>query len=323
MEMIPNIRIGVFMGGSSTERDVSFKSGKAVYNALRDSGCDALAIDIKKEDREYIKDLIYSYNIGFAFLALHGGSGEDGTIQKILEELGLPYTGSGPKASYLAMDKIASRRIFKSAGLNVPRCCVLDEHKRDAEGLDNFPLVVKPACGGSSVGLSIVDNRKELKAAIDLAFQYDRCVLVEEYILGREMTVGVLEDKPLPAIEIKPKSRFFDYKAKYEHGQSEYIVPACVPKKIMQLLQDAGSRAHKSLGCAFFSRTDIILNKEAKPFVLEVNTIPGFTSTSLLPMAVGACGIGFAELVLKIIEAGLLRCEKARAGFIGKNAFAQ
>lgn len=304
--MIDKVRIGVLMGGPSSEREVSLKSGKAVFSALKSLGLEAVAIDIQREDRNYVRDLLLSYDIGLVFLALHGAFGEDGKIQAILEEMGLPFTGSGPRSSALAMDKLASRRIFEKEGLNVPACVVLEKGRRGIGAFSDFPAVVKPVSGGSSIGLSIVDNPGDLRRAVDLAFEYDRRVIIEEYIPGREFTVGILDNLPLEAIEIKPKGRFFDYEAKYEDDQTEYIVPARVSLKTMQALKSAASRAHNALGCFFFCRVDIILSGDSRPFILEVNTIPGFTSTSLLPKAALCKGMTFPELVLNITQSARL-----------------
>src|SRR3990167_195132 len=312
--MARKMRIGVLMGGTSAEREISLKSGKAVLRALQSAREDALAIDIKKADKNYVTDLLFSYDIDLAFLALHGSFGEDGTIQAILDLMRIPYTGSAAFASRLSMDKLASRRLFEAAGLAVPRYFVFDKKHRRGSTSFAFPLVVKPSGCGSSIGLSIIDNQKELKAAIDLAFKYDRCVLVEEYVEGREMTVGIFEDSPLEAIEIRPRRRFFDYKAKYEQGQADYIVPAPLPLKTMQVLKDTALKAHTLLGCFFFSRVDIILNNKDIPYVLEVNTIPGFTATSLLPKAALHKGIPFQELVLAIARAAQDRFLKKSEG---------
>lgn len=304
--MCPKQRIGVLMGGVSSERSVSLKSGKAIYEVLKSCGKDAVAVDISTQDEDCVKDLVLSYDIDVAFLALHGGPGEDGTIQRILQKSGIPFTGSGPQASFLAMNKIASRRIFQAAGLDVPRHYVLTKKHNKPKSLNQFPVVVKPASGGSSIGLSIVTNLKDFKKAIELAFMHDKEVLVEEYIRGREMTVGIFADRPLEHIEIKPKAGVFDYKAKYEKGQTEYVVPARASQAEARLLKEAGLRAHQLLGCSFFSRADIILTIERKAFLLEVNTIPGFTETSLLPRAAAAAGIGFPELVLRILDAAFI-----------------
>lgn len=302
--MLNKMRIGVLMGGPSSEREVSLKSGRAVCDALRSLNLEAVGIDIQRPDKNYAIDLVLSYDIDVAFLALHGEFGEDGKLQAILEEINIPYTGSRPRASALAMDKIASRRLFRAAGLNIPAYCVLDRGHRKTKALRVFPLVVKPATGGSSLGLSIADNPGELKSAVDLAFKYDKKVIVEEYITGKEITVGIFEDMPLEPIEIKPKRRFFDYKAKYEAGHTEYVVPAKLPFETMQLLKETALSAHTALGCSFFSRVDIILACDNKPFVLEVNTIPGFTATSLLPKAVLQKGIPFTELIVRICRHG-------------------
>lgn len=302
-----NIRIGVLMGGVSSEREISLKSGRAVFDAFKTLNLETVAIDIQRADKNYVTDLLLSYDIGLAFLALHGNFGEDGKIQTILEEIDIPYTGSKPYANALALDKIASRRIFEETGLSVPKYYLLDKNRRSTKNIFGFPLAIKPLCGGSSIGLSIADNHKELKNAIDLAFKYDRKVIVEEYIRGREMTVGIFEDKPLEAIEIRPKSsRFFDYSAKYKEGQTEYIVPAELSFKTMSLLKNTALKTHNLLGCSFFSRVDIILSS-GKAFVLEVNTIPGFTPTSLLPKAALQKGIGFLELILRIAQAALAK----------------
>ena len=297
------------MGGPSSEREVSFKSGHAVARALKLAGCEVVEIDIKKADTQYVKDLLLSYDIGLAFLALHGNFGEDGRMQAILEAMHLPYTGSGPMASSLAMDKIASRKIFTAAGLKAPRYCVVEKNHKSINNSFTLPLVVKPACGGSSIGLSIVDTPKELKRAIEEAFAYDKKVIVEEYIKGREMTVGIFEDAPLDAIEVIPKRRFFDYKAKYEPGQTAYIVPAEVSSKTMEMLKETAQKAHALLGCSLFSRVDIILDNEDNAYVLEVNTIPGFTATSLLPKAAFAKGVSFTDLVLGIAQAAFASCK--------------
>lgn len=305
-------KIGVLMGGPSSEREISLKSGKAVFQSLQSAGIDVVAIDIKTEDVAENLRLLKASRIDCAFLALHGWFGEDGQIQAILEELKMPYTGSGPQASRTAMDKTASREVFLKADLTIPRCKILEKSKGRVKdfNLEQFglPLVVKPASQGSSVGLSIIDQHGQFSTALDLAFQYDEKVLIEEYIPGRELTVGILHEQALPLIEIMPKNRFFDFQAKYQSGMSEYIVPAQLPKAIAELVQAKAMLAHKILGCRDFSRVDIILRQDNTPFVLEVNTIPGFTETSLLPKAARASGIDFVELCVKLIE---LAYEKA------------
>ena len=299
-------RIGVLMGGPSTEREISLKSGKAVYESLRQSGLEAVAIDIRTDNIEENTCLIKSHKINCAFLALHGRFGEDGQIQELLEGLKLFYTGSGPSASRLAMDKISSRRIFESSGLRVPKYVVA---KKSSYGKNcalsisfSLPWVVKPAAHGSSIGLSIIDKETDLKKAVDSAFGFDETVIIEEYIEGREVTVGILDEDCLPVIEIVPKKRFFDYEAKYQAGMTQYIVPAKLKAGVVRIVQSAALSAHKLLGCHGCSRVDMILGRENIPYVLEVNTIPGLTQTSLLPKAAKGVGIEFGELCLKLIE---------------------
>ena len=296
-------KIGVLMAGPSTEKKISLKSGHAVLKALRGAGHCAVPVIIKTDKVSDNRRLIKSKNIDCAFLALHGRFGEDGGIQRILEMLKIPYTGSGVKASALAMDKIASRKIFQKYGLKVPASVAL---KREAKNKVNFgllglPLVVKPATHGSSIGLSIVYKQQDLPKAVKLAFKFDKRIILEEYIKGRELTVGILREKALPVIEVVPKHAFFDYQAKYKEGLTDYIVPARISPKIARRVKEAALCAHKLLGCFGCSRVDIILDENNAPFVLEVNTIPGFTSTSLLPKAAKSTGTDFTSLCLDLI----------------------
>jgi len=300
-------KIGVLMGGPSTEREISLKSGKAVYESLNQAGLEVVAIEIKTDRREENARLIKSHGIDIAFIALHGRFGEDGQIQEILDTLGIPYTGSGVAASRLGMDKIASRKIFEASGLAVPRYKVEDRLSYNANWKPQhngftLPLVVKPASHGSSIGLSIVDREENLDKSVDLAFSFDERIIIEEYIRGREVTVGILDEKALPVIEIIPKKRFFDYEAKYQTGMTEYVVPAELKEEIAQNIQKAALSAHKLLGCYGCSRVDMILSHEDIPFVLEVNSIPGLTLTSLLPKAAKAVGIDYLHLCIKLIQ---------------------
>jgi D-alanine-D-alanine ligase len=310
-------RIGVLMGGSSSEREISLKSGKAVYESLNQLGLKPVAIDIKTDNIEENMRLIKSQKIDVAFIALHGRFGEDGQIQELLDNLKVPYTGSGVMASELAMDKIASRKIFQAYGLSVPKYKVEDKFTYNTNWkIHNnnlsFPLVVKPAAHGSSIGLSIVDKKEDLAKAVDSAFSFDAKIIIEEYIKGREVTVGILDEKALPVIEIIPKKRFFDYEAKYQVGMTDYVVPAKLEDEISKKIQDTGLSAHKLLGCFGCSRVDMILSQDNIPFVLEVNTIPGFTQTSLLPKAAKIVGIEFAQLCIKLIQ---LAYDKAQNKF--------
>ncbi|MGD0336485.1 MAG: D-alanine--D-alanine ligase [Candidatus Omnitrophota bacterium] len=296
-------KIGVLMGGPSSEREISLKSGKAVYEALKQSGVNAVGIDIKTDNIKEDMRVISSHKIDCAFIALHGRFGEDGTIQEILEDLGIPYTGSGVESSRRAMDKIVSLGFFEKAGLTVARYEVLRKNTNwSFSGNIGFPLVVKPASHGSSIGLSIIDEETDLAQAVNLAFSFDERVIIEEYIKGRELTVGILDEQALPVIEIVPKKRFFDYEAKYQSGLTDYVVPALLKESIAKKAQEISLKAHKVLGCYGCSRVDLILNEAGLIYILEINTIPGFTSTSLLPKAARATGIEFTQLCFKLIE---------------------
>jgi len=310
MDGVKGKRIGVLMGGPSCERDISLKSGTAVCRALENNGIKPVPLELIKASTmngygEEVASMIHASNIDVAFIALHGEFGEDGCVQEILEQLKIPYTGSGIKASRLGMDKIRSKEIFEANNIPTPRYRVVEktmDSSRDYLKLLGSPVVVKPSDEGSSIGLSIVDSEKDFNDALNNAFTYSDRVVIEQYIRGREITVGVLEDKALPVVEIIPSKRFFDFEAKYKEGMTEYKVPAEIDTQTYAACQRIGLEAHKALGARFFSRVDMILNKDNKPVVLEVNTIPGLTETSLLPKAAHAAGIGFNQLIFKILE---------------------
>ncbi len=307
-------RIGVLMGGPSSEREISLKSGKAVYEALKQAGLRVTGIDVISDNIDENIRLIKSHRIDCAFLALHGRFGEDGQIQEILEAIEIPYTGSGVLASKLAMDKIASRKIFEVYNIAVPKYKIIErvsynENLKIGNGF-SFPLVVKPAAHGSSIGLSIIDKEEEVRPALDLAFKFDDKIIIEEYIRGRELTVGILDDLALPVIEIVPKKRFFDYEAKYQPGLTKYLVPAALEENTVKKVQSTALKAHKFLGCYGCSRVDIIFTQDNIPYILELNSIPGFTPTSLLPKAAKAAGMEFHQLCLKLVA---LAYEKAEA----------
>ncbi|MFH0763765.1 MAG: D-alanine--D-alanine ligase [Candidatus Omnitrophota bacterium] len=296
-------KVGVLAGGPSNERQISLKSGEAVYNALIKNGIDAIFLDVYED----VCDIIKKSRIDAAFIALHGRFGEDGTIQKILEDRGIPYTGSGPEASKLALDKIASKNIFVNNRIPVPKYTVFEKENfsiDDAEAM-GFPLVVKPQMEGSSIGLSVVRENKDLAGALDRAFRYGEKIILEEYIDGREFTVGILDDEPLPVIEIVPKRRVYDYNAKYTAPDTKYLVPAPIGDKLSDHAKRLGKLAHTSLGCRSFSRADMMMDSSGNIFVLEVNTIPGMTERSLLPKAAEALGLNFGKLCVKLIENAL------------------
>ena len=314
-------RVGVLMGGPSSERDISIKSGKAVFRALKKNNINAVSYELAMPLNtngyiQSVKEKIGAMDIDIAFIALHGEFGEDGTIQKILEEIKIPYAGSKTRASKLAIDKIDSREIFEKNNIPMPRYNVVvrGEVLPDEPVSDNIkiffeelsvPIVVKPSTQGSSIGLSMVDSENSLYKAVSNAFKYSDRVIIEEYIEGREITVGILEDRALPVVEIIPKNRFFDFEAKYNKGATDYKVPAEIDKEKYRECQEMALLAHKVLGARFFSRVDMILDKDGTPYILELNTIPGLTETSLLPLAAAEAGIDFNQLVLKILESSL------------------
>ncbi|MCK9431726.1 MAG: D-alanine--D-alanine ligase [Candidatus Omnitrophica bacterium] len=312
MEMTDFGRVGVLMGGVSSEREISLKSGKAVFAALKGAGVDAAAVDISSEDPRKVTELLESRRLDCAFIALHGRFGEDGGIQEILERMDIPFTASGVKASRLAMDKIGSLEIFSQGGLFVPKSWFIEKasyrHNPSftEEAVLNsqlgFPQVVKPANHGSSIGLSLVERRQELPEAIRLAFRYDEHAIIQEYLAGRELTVGILDETALPVIEIVTKHKFFDFSAKYQTGMTQYIVPAALEAETALEVRRTALRAHKLLGCYGCSRVDIILSGEGVPYVLEINTVPGMTETSLLPKAAKITGMDFTQLCLKLLE---------------------
>ena len=298
-------KIGVLMGGESAEAEVSIKTGTAVLNTLIKGGYHAVPLAMGKE----ICRLIADESIQVIFNGLHGKGGEDGSIQGLLEILGVPYTGSGILASALGMDKIASRKIFVYHGLPVPEFFVLFSRARKTfqRGHVPFPLpwVVKPSREGSSVGVSIVESENEIEAALQEAFKFDGETLIERYIRGRELQVGILDDTALGIIEIRTKRKFYDYAAKYVPGLSEHVFPAPLDDGMTQLLRDYGLAAHRALGCQSYSRVDFLLDEKNRPFLLEVNTLPGMTETSLLPEIARGVGIPFDRLVERILSSAL------------------
>ncbi|MFH1847595.1 MAG: D-alanine--D-alanine ligase [Candidatus Omnitrophota bacterium] len=304
-------RVAVLSGGPSNERGISLVSGRAVYDALKQSGCDAVLLEI--DDASFGQDL-KRLEIDVVFLALHGRFGEDGTIQEMLEGLGIPYTGSGPRASRCALDKIASKGIFEKSGINTPRYAVLEKGRDDryADSISRLglPLVVKPQFEGSSIGISVVRDRSQLDEAVRSAFTYGDRILAEEFIEGRELTVGILNDEPLPVVEITAEGGFYNFNAKYESKKTGYIVPARISEEEYKISQDTARKAHLSLGCRFFSRVDMRMDSAGKIFVLEVNTIPGLTGRSLLPKAAQNKGIDFNRLCLLLTKAAKAAHEK-------------
>lgn len=302
---LENVRVGVLAGGISSEREISLLSGKQVFSILKKRGANAVFIDLKSSDPKKVKETIKKSKIEVAFIALHGFFGEDGRLQKILEEIPLAYTGSGSKASCLAMDKAAAKGRFKKAKIAVPGHKLIKRKNCQKKGLD-YPVVVKPCLCGSSYGISIVREERELVPAVKKAFKFSSRVIAEEYIEGRELTVGILKEKPLAVVEISPKKGFFNYDNKYVKGNSDFTFPAKINSSVYQQVQKSALLAHKVLGCRDFSRVDIKL-KNSTPYVLEVNSVPGLTSQSLFPFSALACGISFSDLIFALLESALKR----------------
>ena len=302
MALVTKKKIGVLMGGLSSEREVSLASGKAVLKALTDKGYDVAAVDVGRD----AADRIGKSGIEIAFNALHGKFGEDGAIQGLLEIMGIPCTGSGILASAMGMNKIISKTLFKAYGLQVGTFLSVSRGDRDmlrtAQAEIGFPLVVKPSSEGSSVGVSLVHAQSDFDAAVKLAFSYDPEILVERYLRGMEVQVGILGERALGAIEIVPKDAFYSYKAKYEQGMSEHFFPARIPEDMYKRTLDAGLLAHRALGCRGYSRVDFIIDNDGVPYILEVNTLPGMTATSLLPEIAQGAGIPFPALVEEILR---------------------
>jgi D-alanine-D-alanine ligase len=290
-------RIGVLMGGVSAEREVSLKSGAAVLGALKGLGYRASGIDAGADLCEVLK----KEKVEVAFIVLHGGHGENGAIQGLLEVFGIPYTGSGVLASALAMDKEATKKIFLHHVIPVAPFAVLRRAKGTAPGFP-LPWVVKPATEGSSIGVSIVKEDAAAAAAVDEAFRYGDRVVVEKYIRGKEVQVGILGDRVLGAVEVRPKTEFYSYEAKYTAGMTEYILPPEIVPTLREDAEKTALLAHQALGCRGATRVDLIIDDEGKSYVLEVNTIPGMTETSLLPKIARQSGLDFPALIEAILS---------------------
>lgn len=298
-------KIGVLMGGLSAEREVSLKSGAAVHKALLARGYDAVALDVGRD----LAKRLTEEKIEIAFVCLHGRYGEDGAVQGLLELTGIPYTGSGVLASALAMDKVFAKKIFAASGLKITPYVVF--RKGDTPHISALPfalpVVVKPSREGSSVGVSIVKTADAFPRALAEAFSHDSEILVEKYVNGREIQVGILAEKGIGAIEIVPKNEFYDFEAKYTAGMATHIMPAELPKDQYDELLKLGEQAHAALGCSGYSRVDFIVTAEKDAYLLEVNTLPGMTALSLLPEIAQHTGVGFEELVERILQSAALK----------------
>ena len=305
--------ITVIYGGVSSEKEVSKRSGEGVCNALKKKGYQVRPIEYASHE-QLIQDLLVQ-KPEFVFIALHGKYGEDGRVQSLLEILGIPYVGSGVLASALAMNKSLAKKHFSLAGIRVAKEYVVsprdikdhvDQLLEEIKQQFSFPVVIKPNQEGSTIGLTIAHNEEELLKGMQVAIQYDSEVLIEEYIKGTEITVAVLGTgktiKALPVIEIVPKNTYYDYESKYAPGGSEHIIPARIPNETTELIQQWAVKAHCSIGCETYSRVDFIIPEEGEPVILEINTLPGMTETSLFPDTAKSIGLEYGEMLDQIIQ---------------------
>ncbi len=309
----PKWKIAVLCGGDSPEREVSLQTGEAVAAALDARGHTVRLIDIRGRTLEELDGV----RCDLAFLAMHGEFGEDGQIQLLLEARGIPYTGSGVEASRLAMDKIAAKRAFLEKGIPTPEYVVLEaddpnEIARRSVVRMGFPQVIKPANGGSSIGVALARCVPEAFQALAACFELDRRAVIERRIRGRELTVGILGTRTLPIIELRYPGLFFDQYAKYTKGVTEHVINPGLPENVDAAVRSTAFAAHLALGCRDISRVDLILDEFNIPYVLEINTIPGMTATSLVPDAARAAGIEFGELCETIARYALRRAKRQR-----------
>lgn len=301
-------KIAVLMGGPGSERDVSLATGRGVGRALRSLGCKVSEVDVQDEEFTMADD------VELAFIAIHGTFGEDGQIQRVLDRRGVCYTGDGAAESELAFDKIRSKRKFRDYGVTTPEWEVIQNGQQPTIPL---PIVVKAPREGSTVGVSIVRSEGEIKPGIAEAAKYDNELLVEKFIAGRELTIGVLGDQALPILEIIPKGGFYDFNTKYPFlnpqagGSAEHVCPAQIDAEKTQKIQELSLRAFRALDLQVYGRVDVLLAENGDAFVLEINTIPGMTEASLLPDAAAVAGISYVELCRRIVELSLAK--KGRA----------
>ncbi|MGG1573797.1 D-alanine--D-alanine ligase family protein [Fictibacillus sp. NRS-1165] len=303
------MKIAVLYGGVSAEREVSLSSGKQIMNALESKGHEVIGVDFHPDRLEEIIGL----NADIVFIGLHGKYGEDGKLQSLLDMLKIPYVGSGVLASALAMDKARSKQFFKIAGIRTANELVLEKKLYSEDELDvpfGYPLVVKPNHEGSTIGLTIAQNKDEMLSGITSALLHDHTVMVEEFISGKEVTVAVMGEKgkvsALPVVEIVPKNAYYDYESKYAEGGSVHYVPARLDDRTTALLQKQAVLAHEVLGCEVYSRVDFIVpNDGSAPVILEVNTLPGMTPTSLFPDAAKEVGLSYPDMIEKLIQLSL------------------
>ncbi len=314
-ERLQQQRVGVLCGGMSGEREVSLRSGENVYQACLRLGLDCVKIDVGRD----IAERLVREQITLAYIALHGKWGEDGCIQGLLELLGIPYTGSGVMASAIGMNKLYTKRILEAEGIRVPGCVVIDQRSPEASAdaaLQRFglPLVVKPVEEGSSIAVTIAHERENLvHAARDLARRYGQSI-IEQFVAGKEITTGVLGTgdlaTALPILGLEPVDgkEFYDYEAKYTPGMTRFILPADLPPEVYRQAQEIAVQVHRTIGCRGVSRVDAMVQPDGKIFVIEINTLPGMTATSDLPAEAREAGLGFDDVVRRILDSALEDC---------------
>lgn len=308
-------RIAVLMGGRSLERDVSLRSGRRIERALVERGYPVIALDV---DETLVPNLL-SEKPDLVYIALHGKDGEDGTIQELLEILGIPYTGPGPMASLIGFNKVLSKELFLTSGIPTPRYFTVSSSTLEEMGASKLlplaweklggPLVVKPCAQGSALGVSVADKLEDLPEALVTALGYDDRVLLESFVKGREVAISIIDDgepQALPAVEVIPRSGFFDFDARYTPGMTDYFVPARLSPEVAAEVERLALDTHRLLHCKELSRVDMIIGEDDTPYVLELNTSPGMTETSLLPIAAEAAGISFPDLVERLVSLALV-----------------
>jgi|TARA_B110000008_G_scaffold142318_1_gene144009 D-alanine-D-alanine ligase len=291
-------KVAVLMGGTSNERNISLESGKAVLKALHRSSIDASAIDPKIDGLEKLK------NFDRAFICLHGQDGEDGKIQTFLESINIPYTGSGILSSSLGMDKFKCKKIWKSKKIQTPDFMKIDDSNQfeKASNLCGLPFFIKPANSGSSIGIAKVSNKKEFIPAFENAYEIDKTVIAESFIIGREYTLPIIKNKPLPIIEIRVKTDFYDFEAKYLRDDTEFICPADISSILVENINTECTQSFNAIGCDGWGRVDFIVDQKNIIHIIEINTVPGLTNHSLVPMSARNIGIEFDQLVVMILE---------------------
>jgi D-alanine-D-alanine ligase len=315
-------KIGVLMGGTSSERDVSIRSGLAIYQGLQELGYNSALVDVGKD----IVQVLKKEKVKVAFLALHGGLGENGAVQGMLEVLGIPYTGSCVLASALAMDKEVSKKVFAYHGLNTAPFLVIHKGKKKKGRSDKhretgfrgvftypdfpepdfeLPWVVKPAAEGSSIGVSIIRDKAEMNPTIEKTFEIDSRVMIEKFIKGKEVHIGILGNRVLGGVEVRPSLEFYNYEAKYTSGLTDYIMPPEIEDETYEQTKAAALQAHMALGCSGATRVDFMVDESNVMYILEVNTLPGMTTTSLLPKIAKSEGLSFNDLIEEIVRLAL------------------